>query len=70
MILGNHGPPESMLRLAIRGTVESDGLFRPEICFVLQVMRTFGVAPIRVLVAADGPTVVGTTMPLPWPNSG
>ena len=70
MILGAYGPFEAMLGLGRQGTQEFSGLFRPGIWFVLRLLRLLGMAPIRMFVAADGRTVVGTTMLLPWPNSG
>ncbi len=70
VILGSYGPFEVLLGLGTRGTAEFAGLFRPGIWFALQLLRAFGRAPIRIFVASAGPTVVGTTMMLPWPNSG
>jgi GNAT superfamily N-acetyltransferase len=69
-MLGSYGPFEAMLGLGTRGTAEFGALFRPGIWYVLRLLRLFGVAPIRIFVAAEGPTVVGTTLVLPWPNSG
>jgi GNAT superfamily N-acetyltransferase len=70
VLLGSYGPFEAMLGLGTQGTAEFSGLFRPGIWFVLQFLRAFGLAPIRMFVAVEGPTVVGTALVLPWPNSG
>jgi GNAT superfamily N-acetyltransferase len=70
VLLGSYAEFETMLGLGKRGAAEFADLFRPGIWFVLRTMRLFGLAPFRLFVAADGPTVVGTTMLLPWPVSG
>jgi len=70
VVQGSYGPFERMLGLGAGGANEFAGLFRPGLWFVLQLLRAFGASPIRFFVAVDGPTVVGTTLLLRWPNSG
>jgi GNAT superfamily N-acetyltransferase len=69
-MLGSYGPFEAMLGLGTKGTAEFAGLFTPWVWFVLSLFKALGRPLIRIVVAADGGTVVGTTMVLPWPNSG
>jgi len=70
VMLGSYGPFERMMGLGRSGTAEFGALFRPGLWYLLRFLRILGLAPIRMYVAADGGTVVGTTLVLPWPRSG
>jgi GNAT superfamily N-acetyltransferase len=67
---GAYGPFEALLGLDSQDTEEMAGLFRPGVWFALRFLRVFGRAPVRVVVAASGSRVVGTTMVLTWPRAG
>ncbi|MCI4367358.1 MAG: GNAT family N-acetyltransferase [Thermoplasmata archaeon] len=70
VIVGSFGPLERLMGLDKDHLGLIGAVFGPALWFLVSLLKAIGRAPARILVASDGPTVVGTTVWVPVDGFG